>query len=142
MLAAANQLYTFFDVSSKCISKISQILSNVLWYWGAVDAMWCFIYYHSDLNKRCWRETCKHSFRPLKLFSAKLNRFSKNLLWWLFTVTYLTSFAVGTTDFIRASPDLLIHVFWCYFDQAIFKTGCTGRKLSDSKNKFLQQNIN
>ena len=32
--------------------------------------------YHLCLNKKCWRKTCNHNFRPLKLFSAWYSRIS------------------------------------------------------------------
>ena len=32
--------------------------------------------YHLDLNKKCWRKTCSHNFRPLKLFPAWFSRIS------------------------------------------------------------------
>ena len=32
--------------------------------------------YHLDLKKKCWRKTCNHNFRPLKLFPAWFSRIS------------------------------------------------------------------
>ena len=68
-------IYLFY-VSLKCISKIN--LSNVLKVAilsGTVDGMWCFIYYHLDVNKGCWGETCNHNFQPLKLIKQDFSNF-------------------------------------------------------------------
>ena len=77
--------------------------SYMVRYWSTVDGMWCYIYYHLDFNKRCWRETWNHIFQPLKLFPAWLSRISAISS----RVTYLTCFTVGTSEFIRAKPEML-----------------------------------
>ena len=72
--------------------------SYMVRYWSTVDGMWCYTYYHLDFNKGCWRETCNHVFRPLKLFPTWLSRISIISS----PVTYLTSFTACTGGFTRA----------------------------------------
>ena len=100
--------------------------------------MLCYIYYHLDFNKRCWRETWNHIFQPLKLFPAWLSRISIISS----PVTYLTCFTVGTSDFIRAQPEMLSNVFCCKFDQDVFKNSCSGKSLNNIKSSGWQQSIN
>ena len=53
-------------VKGRCIIK----------YWNTVDGMLCFIYYHLDFKKGCWREICNYNFQPLKLLWTIKNHFS------------------------------------------------------------------
>ena len=49
--------------------------SYIIRYWSTVDGMWRFIYYHLDVNKGCWEETCNHNFQPLKLIKQDFSNF-------------------------------------------------------------------
>ena len=51
--------------------------------------------YHLDLNKKCWRKTCNHNFRPLKLFPARFSRISTVFCgnfsqWYIWQIGYLS----------------------------------------------------
>ena len=56
-------------------------------------------------------------------------------------MTYQTCFIMGTSYFIRSYPEILSHVFYCKFDQAVFKNSCSRKILSDIKNKGSDQSI-
>ena len=49
--------------------------SYIIRYWSTVDGMWCFIYYHLDVNKGYWGEICNHNFQPLKLIKQDFSNF-------------------------------------------------------------------
>ena len=68
------------------------------------------------------------------LFKQDFNNF--------FPVTYLTRFTVGTSDFIRAQPEILSHVFCCKFDQDVFKNNYSEKSLNNIKNKGVPDSIN
>ena len=51
--------------------------------------------YHLDLKKKCWRKTCNHNFRPLKLFPAWFSRISTVFCgnfsqWYIWQIGYLS----------------------------------------------------
>ena len=110
------------QLSFLCIFKVHlQNQSNsgnyMTRYWSTVDGMWCYIYYHLDFSKRCWRETLNRTFQLLKIFLSWLSRVSIISS----SVTYLICFTVGISHFIRAWPEMLSHVFCCKFGQDVFK---------------------
>ena len=61
----------YLQNQSKQCAKGSYIIS----YWSTVDEMWCFIYYHLDVSRGFWGETCNHNFQPLKLIKQDLSTF-------------------------------------------------------------------
>ena len=65
----------FFKVYFQNQSKQCVKGSYIIRYWSTVDGMWCFIYYHLDVNKGYWGEICNHNFQPLKLIKQDFSNF-------------------------------------------------------------------
>ena len=72
-----------FSLDWKFFWDLSNVISgrNWLFRWDFVFSSGTFYPsvnydYHLDWNKKCWRKTCNHNFRPLKLFPAWFSRIS------------------------------------------------------------------